>query len=131
MKHPRFVPPRTSDGAGVPFESAEEAWFLGVKGVLCRMEGVRMLPGMSRVERPCEAVDVVNCAARLGRLRQLSQQEIAVLFLYGRHNVPPRAMGGNHAKAVTVWDEALSVLELELEQKGIIIACSPRSLADA
>ncbi len=131
MKHPCFVPPRTGNGGEVPFENVEEAWLWGVKGVKSRIEGVRMLPGMSRVERPCEAVDVVNCVAKLRRSRRLSQQQIAILFLYGQHDVPPRVLGGNHAQAAIVWDEALNVLKSELQQKGIVAQQLPQELADA
>jgi len=122
MKLQRFVPPRISDSDPVPFENAEEAWFWGVKGVKCRMDGARMLPGMSQAERPCEAVDVVNCATQLRRSQRLSEQEIAVLFLYGQYNVPPRILDAKHAKAAIVWEHALNVLGKKLEQKGIIKA---------
>jgi hypothetical protein len=120
MKQQRFVPPRSGASESVPFQSAEEAWFWGVKGVKCRLEGAQMRPVLSAVERPCEAVDVVNCAAGLQRAHRLSHQQIAILFLYGGYNVPPRALGEKHARAAEIWDEALTILAQKLEQKGII-----------
>ncbi len=104
----------------VAFPSAEEAWIWAVKGMSFRLEGGHMLAGMGEVERPCEASDVINCAARLRRSGRLTHSEISVLFLYGLHNVPPRALGRRHAKAAEIWDKALTSLANVLEQKGII-----------
>lgn len=104
----------------VAFQSAEEAWFWAVQGMQSRLAGAHVLPGMARRERPCEASDVVNCAARLHRQRRLSTTDLGVLFLYGRAGVPPYALGPRHRPAVPAWERALAVLQELLEQKGII-----------
>lgn len=106
------------------FSSAEEAWFWGVRGMQCRLAGARVLPGMARLNRPCEASDVINCAAELRRSGRLSATEAGVLFLYGRYAVPPYALGPRHRPAVPVWERALAMLALLLEQKGIIEAAT-------
>ena len=115
------------DGAAVAaqngldlFLSAEEAWFWGVQGMSSRLAGARVLPGMARLARPCEASDIINCAARLRRDRRLSATEVGVLFLYGRYAVPPHALGGRHRAAVRAWEHAMALLGDILEQKGII-----------
>ena len=102
------------------FSSAEEAWFWGVRGMHCRLAGARVLSGMARLNRPCEASDVINCAAELRRSGRLSATEAGVLFLYGRYAVPPYALGPCHRSAVPVWERALAMLAQKLEQKGII-----------
>lgn len=102
------------------FFSAEEAWFWGVQGMLCRLAGARVLAGMASAERPCEASDVINCAAELERARRLSREEIGVLFLYGRYAIPPHALGVRHRAAVPVWERAMALLKVLMEQKGII-----------
>ncbi len=118
---------RTHVGAVVPaddcldlFSSAEEAWFWGVQGMSSRLAGARVLPGMARHARPCEASDIINCAARLQRDRRLSRTEVGVLFLYGRYAMPPCALGGRHRAAVRVWERAMGLLAEIMEQKGII-----------
>jgi len=102
------------------FESAEEAWFWGVQGMQSRLAGARVLPGMARAVRPCEASDIINCVARLQRQRRLSATDVGVLFLYGRHAVPPYALGRRHRQAVPVWERAMDLLAVVMEQKGII-----------
>ncbi len=90
-----------------------------------------MLPGMGDVERPCEAADVINCAYRLWLSGRLTYSEVFVLFLYGRYNVPPRALGSRHARAAEIWDKALTCLANILEQKGIILPCREREISHA
>lgn len=102
------------------FFSAEEAWFWGVQGMLCRLAGARVLGGMASTARPCEASDVINCVAELERVRRLSREEIGVLFLYGRYAIPPRALGVRHRPAVPVWERAMALLKVLMEQKGIV-----------
>lgn len=102
------------------FSSAEEAWFWGVQGMSSRLAGARVLPGMARLARPCEASDIINCAARLQRDRRLSATEVGVLFLYGRYAMPPYALGERHRAAVRIWERAMALLAEIMEQKGII-----------
>ncbi|MCA8929963.1 MAG: hypothetical protein KDC18_18030 [Alphaproteobacteria bacterium] len=104
------------------FSSAEEAWLWAVQGMRCRLAGAHVLPGLARAERPCEASDVLNWATRLRRERRLTADELGVLLLYGRHAVPPHALGAKHRPAVPVWDKALAVLESLLVQKGVVAA---------
>tara|TARA_R110002096_G_scaffold182766_3_gene360434 strand:+ start:306 stop:704 length:399 start_codon:yes stop_codon:yes gene_type:complete len=126
MASPRFVPTRSNDADTVPFATVEEAWMWGVKSLQCRLDGAQMRPGVGAISRPCEASDVVNCAERLRRRRELSATDISVLFLYGQYAIPPRALGRVHIQAARVWERALARLEPLLEQKGIITPSSAR-----
>jgi len=115
-----YVPAAAGGDSPVMFSTAEEAWLWGVQGMQSRLAGAHVLPGMARRQRPCEASDVINCAARLRQDRRLSESELGVLFLYGRYAMPPHALGPRHRAAVPVWERALGELGRILEQKGII-----------
>lgn len=105
---------------GVPFGSAEEAWFWSVQAQEAKAAGARITAGRGLVERPCEPSDVLRAVDRLYRRRQLLRDHLHVLVHYGRRLMAPDPDRRREQRAHTLWREAFALLAPLLREKGIV-----------
>lgn len=103
---------------GVPFRTAEEAWFWFMTANQARIDGARNNGG--GVMRPCEPMDILRILDRLYRSRKLVMDHLRVLRFYGMRMMPPDAWRKSEAKAATLWREAMRALEPVLISKKIM-----------
>jgi hypothetical protein len=108
---------------GVPFESAEEAWFWFMAAQEAGNEGARLSAGSGLYPRPCEPVDILKVLDRLYRQRRLLRDHLLVLRHYGLRHMAPDPCRPRERKARRLWDEALERIGSVLESKGIL--CPP------
>lgn len=120
MSRDRFVPRCPASVPGVPFASAEEAWFWFVQAQEARASGARFVAGLGLVARPCEPVDVLRVVDRLYRQRRLLHDHLRVLVHYGRRLMAPDAGRRAEARSALLWQEALAAMEPVLCAKGIV-----------
>jgi len=105
---------------GEPFESAEEAWFWFIAAMKAKEDGARVVAGQSLYLRPCEPVDILKTLDRLYRNRQLTMEHFYVLKHYGIRHMAPDVHRPKEARAYSLWEEAMTKLEMALEAKGIV-----------
>ena len=120
MARARISAPRTGDDAGIPFGSAEEAWFWSVQAQEARAEGARCVAGRGQVQRPCEPFDVMRAVDRLYRQRCLVRDHLHVLVHYGRRSMPPDPDRFREQRASVLWREAFDHIGPLLRDKGIV-----------
>lgn len=121
MVRERPAVPRVSDSsAGVPFCSAEEAWFWSVQAQEARAEGARCVAGQGLVPRPCEPFDVMRAVDRLYRDRRLVRDHLHVLVHYGRRLMAPDPGRFREQRASVLWREAFERIGPLLRHKGIV-----------
>ena len=118
----QHAPKYQSDIEGVPFNSAEEAWFWFVSAQMARADGARIAAGVSLITRPCEPVDIFKAMERLYRSRRLLMDHILVLRHYGRRLMSPDPRRAKEIRAHKLWCEALERLEDVFVSKGIVAA---------
>lgn len=104
--------------SGVPFRTAEEAWFWFIAANQARLEGARKNGG--GVRRPCEPIDILRILDRLYRTRRLLMDHLRVLRFYGARMMPPEGWRKSEARAATLWREAMAALEPVLISKKIM-----------
>lgn len=117
------VPPRPVPvtAPGVPFSSAEEAWFWFVQAQEAKAAGARVVAGLGLVQRPCEPIDIYRAVDRLYRQRKLLRDHLHVMAHYGRRLSAPEASRDREARAAVLWDEAFEKLTPFLRDKGIVL----------
>jgi len=121
MSRARIPVPRMTDPpGGVPFGSAEEAWFWSVQAQEARAEGARCAAGLGLVPRPCEPFDVMRAVDRLYRQRRLVRDHLHVLVHYGRRLMPPDPDRFREQRASVLWREAFDHIGPLLRDKGIV-----------
>lgn len=103
---------------GIPFESAEEAWFWFIQAQQARNEGTRS--GTASVARPCEPIDIFKVMERLYRQRHLKMDHVLVLRHYGQRLMAPDARRMKEARAYILWVQALDRMAGPLIRKGIV-----------
>ncbi len=106
--------------AGVPFATAEEAWFWFVQCFQARRAGARITAGCGEALRPCNPDDVLSAVNRLYRQRQLRREHLLVLSEYGEKLLPPDGKRQREETAALLWEEALHRLACVLRGKGIV-----------
>jgi len=116
---PSDAPPEIPFGT-VPFSSAEEAWFWFIDAHEARHAGAKIVAGMALFPRPCEPVDIMKIVDRLYRQRRLQADHIRVLIHYGQRRCPPDHRRPAEQKSVTIWHDALEIIEGMLRLKGIV-----------
>jgi hypothetical protein len=119
----RFFPrplPSAGDSGGVPFGSAEEAWFWSVQAHEAKAAGARVTAGQGLVPRPCEPGDVMRAVDRLYRQRRLVRDHLHVLVHYGRRLMPPDPDRFREQRASALWREAFDHIGPLLHDKGIV-----------
>ncbi|WP_448204514.1 hypothetical protein [Azospirillum sp. sgz302134] len=114
------IPASISDSCGVPFGSAEEAWFWSVQAQEAKAAGARIVAGRGLVSRPCEPGDVLRAVDRLYRHRLLLRDHLHVLVHYGRRLLAPDPQRHREQRAHTLWREAFTQLSPVLREKGIV-----------
>ncbi|MGB1547864.1 MAG: hypothetical protein ACPHIA_04965 [Alphaproteobacteria bacterium] len=120
MHRERYAPKPYLPLAGVPFATAEEAWFWFVQCFLARRAGARIAAGRGETLRPCDPDDVLSAVNRLYRQRQLRREHLLVLSEYGERLLPPDASRERERVAAQLWEEALQRLSCVLRSKGIV-----------
>jgi hypothetical protein len=120
MKREKYAARPLSAAAGVPFASADEAWFWGVACLVARAEGARVAADRGAVARPCEPVDLVAGVERLARAGRLGAGHVRALFRYGRRAAPPDPRDRREETAARLWDEALDRLAGLWRRQGIV-----------
>jgi len=103
---------------GVPFNSAQEAWFWFIQAQQARNDGARFTTGLG-TPRPCEPIDFLKIMDDLYRKRRLTMDHFKVLRHYGIRGMPPELNRPKESRAWHLWREALSRMEPILERKGI------------
>lgn len=106
--------------AGVPFDSAEEAWFWAVVCRRARAEGAQVTSGLALVPRICEPDDILIAAERLLRRGELGPAHKAVLIRSAADLLPPERGPRGDDHAVRHWNEAMDRLAEALAAKGIL-----------
>ncbi|MGQ9371003.1 hypothetical protein [Azospirillum sp. ST 5-10] len=120
MPRDQHVPRSVASCDGVPFGTAEEAWFWSVQAHDAKAEGARIVAGRGLVVRPCEPDDVLRAVDRLFRQRRLVRDHLHVLVHYGRRLMPPDPERRHEQRACTLWREAFACLAPVLRDKGIV-----------
>lgn len=127
MFHPSLATPKTAPGplaaiqaGGVPFPSAEEAWFWFIQAQEAKAAGARVRAGLGLTERPCEPLDIYRAVDRLYRQRKLLRDHLHVMAHYGRRLSAPDSSRDREARAAILWAEAFEQLAPLLRQKGIV-----------
>ncbi|WP_029009097.1 hypothetical protein [Azospirillum halopraeferens] len=120
MPREHRVPRPSRECDGVPFGSAEEAWFWSVQAHDAKAEGARVVAGRGLVARPCEPDDVLRTVDRLYRQRRLVRDHLHVLVHYGRRLMAPDPARRLEQRASTLWREAFACLSPVLRDKGIV-----------
>lgn len=105
---------------GVPFDSANEAWFWFILAHEARQAGARIRAGAGLYERPCEPLDILRVTDRLYRQRRLLRDHLLVLAHYGRRQMAPEPDRPREARDDRLWREAFAVLTPALRAKGIV-----------
>ncbi|HRJ61988.1 MAG TPA: hypothetical protein PKZ97_11275 [Azospirillaceae bacterium] len=118
---PRPLPaPAAIQAGGVPFPSAEEAWFWFIQAQEAKAAGARVRAGLGLTERPCEPLDIYRAVDRLYRQRKLLRDHLHVMAHYGRRLSAPDSSRDREARAAVLWAEAFDQLTPLLRQKGIV-----------
>ena len=119
----RSQPPAAAPASapGVPFASAEEAWFWFIQAQEAKAAGARVVAGLGLVQRPCEPIDIYRAVDRLYRQRKLLRDHLHVLAHYGRRLSAPDSTRDREARAAALWDEAFEHIGPYLRAKGIAL----------
>ena len=104
---------------GVPFASAEEAWFWFLQAQAARLEGAEMNRS-ALYPRPCEPIDIFKVVDRLYRNRRITIEHLRVLKHYGQRVMAPDPDRVKEIRAHALWTEALDIMEDVLVTKGIV-----------
>ena len=121
-RHPSGPAPNQPRNAapGVPFRSAEEAWFWTMAALAARREGARFGDRAGRLARPCEPDDVVKCLDTLFRQRRIGLAHARVLRVWGDRQMAPDPVRMTESADWRLWRDALDRMEWPLRVKGIV-----------
>jgi len=108
-------------GTGVPFHSAEEAWFWTMAALVARREGARYAANRGLHPRPCEPDDVVKCLDQLYRRRRVDLVHARILRIWGERGIAPDPARPSERCDWRLWREAMERLEWPLRVKGIVV----------
>ena len=114
--------PVVCETAVLPFIDAEEAWFWFMRAQRARAEGGRFRGPSGGTVRPCDPDDLYRAVMGLHRRGLIGAEHLKVLARFGYDDRPPDPRLGEHARAHSLWHEALDRLSTVLRQKGIIDA---------
>lgn len=118
MTYQPQIPARHQDA--VPFACTEDMWSWFIDANEARLEGARFRASQGNVRRPCEPVDILRILDRLYRTRRLSIEHLRVLKFYGIRRMRPEFWRSREARAATLWDQAMRIMEEPMIAKGII-----------
>ncbi len=113
--------PRDPRPLGVPFDTAEEAWFWFMAARAAMMDGARPRAGLARVVRPCESADILNAVDRLYRGRLITREHLFVLRYYGARFEAPDPDSPREMRAARLWHAAMNRLAYSLRRRGIVV----------
>jgi hypothetical protein len=99
------------------FSSAAEAWFWTVGALQARRDGAQRRGGV--ISRPCVPDDILCCLERLYQTKRIDLRHAKVLRVWGERQCAPGLESKSQGESV-LWQEALSRLEPQLRQKGIV-----------
>lgn len=121
MKRQKRVPKPAAAIPGVPFDSAEDAWFWTTQCILARTEGARIVAGLGLAIRPCEPEDLLATVERLHRQGPLTRHHLEILSEYGQRLQAPDHRNRGEERAARLWDEALDKCATIWRRKGIVL----------
>ena len=99
------------------FESAEEVWFWFC---FCESMPKSKTDGVNYMMRPCETSDIAIIVKRLILKKELSQEHLKILSLYGLKQISPSEKYGEPIRHCILWKEAIERLSRVFLLKGII-----------
>lgn len=120
MPRPNRAPRPPSDCDGVPFPSAEAAWFWFIRCQKARNDGARFRSDAGGIARPCEPDDLYRMVMELHRARRLRRVHLRVLEAYGLREAAPDPRAEEERGDGRLWDEALDRLAAILKSKGVV-----------
>ncbi len=120
MKRRKYAPRSFGCATGVPFESAEEAWFWFVRCQKARWDGARFEEGAAHCIRPCDPDDLYRALKELRRRRLVEVDHIRVLTRFGFAERPPDRRLRDEVLPWRLWTEAIDQLTTVLRRKGIV-----------
>ncbi len=106
---------------GIPFDSAEEAWFWFIAAQQAKNDGARFVAGLGAKRRPCDPIDILKILDDLYRKRRLLREHFLVLRHYGRRHMAPDPRRIKEKRSFYIWKQALERMEPVLLRKGIIV----------
>jgi hypothetical protein len=118
---PASLPPTRATPATQPFRSVDEAWFWTMAALRARRDGARYTANQGRVQRPCEADDVIKCLDTLYRRRRIDLVHARILRIWGERQSAPNPAFPSERSDWRLWREALDRLEWPLRVKGIVV----------
>jgi len=121
VKRQKRVPKPPSAVAGIPFDSAEAAWFWATQCLMARRDGARIVAGLALVTRPCDPEDVLATVERLHRRGPLTRHHLAILAEFGQRLQAPDARNRGEERAARLWDDALDTCATVWRRKGIVL----------
>lgn len=120
MSKKNYYPTTASNQDIHPFQSVEELWFWFINANQALLDGAKYSAGLGLYNRPCQPADILIIVDRLRRNRRLLWDHIMVMSTYGRRQVSPDPYHHKEMRAATLWQEAMSVLEEVMIDKGFI-----------
>ena len=106
--------------SGVPFNTAEDAWFWTIAALDARRHGAKSRPA-GVAPRPCDPDDVVKCLDQLYRQRRIDLVHAAVLHRWGVLSYAPRQSVPSERADAILWREAMDRLGAALRAKGVVV----------
>lgn len=106
---------------GVPFDTAEDAWFWFMASRAAAADGARPRAGLGRIPRPCEPSDIINVLDRLYRGRLITRDHLFVLRHYGARFQVPDPDRPHQVRAHRLWHQAMNRLAYSLRRRGIVV----------
>ncbi len=117
----KYIPKTHQEIKIEPFQSVEQVWFWFVQAYTARQDGARVTAGAGTCNRPCEPVDIMVILDKLHRNRRLLIDHMKVLKHYGVRQLPPDPYRVKEARAATLWQEAMAILEESFISKNILM----------
>lgn len=114
--------PVTRETGVLLFCDAEEAWFWYMRAQRARTEGARFRGPSGGTVRPCDPDDIYRAVMALHRQGLIGVEHLKVLARFGYDDHPPDSRLRDHARAHSLWHEALDRLTTVLRKKDIIDA---------
>lgn len=120
MTKKNYYPVVNTGGEIHPFASVEELWFWFINANQAQIDGAKYTAGLGAYNRPCQPSDILVVIDRLRRNRRLLWDHIKVLRCYGRRQLSPDPYHPKEARAATLWQEAMKIMETPMIDKGFI-----------
>ena len=104
----------------IKYDDAEHAFFSMVDNQRAKADGANFKNSYRSFQRPGAGIDTQKVIERLYRQHYLTHDHIRVLRFYGIRNMRPDERREKEYKAAKLWDEAMKIIQKELEAKGMV-----------